>query len=203
MTADSVKTGVQEMRIKTNIACLLVALVMAVSPLAAQQTLADRARELRKEKRTPSANEKVYTNETLNLRPAQSIGETPADAKATNTKSAKADAADGDEEAKLTPDEEKAALATDLKGKIEAAKAEMATLQRELEISSREQKLRTAQYYADAGNRLRDERKFVDDERKTQADIAEKQRKIADASRLIESLRSQARRAGIAPGLIP
>jgi len=187
---------------RTKIVFLIVAAIVSISTLTAQ-TLADRARELRKEKRTPSANEKVYTNETLNLRPAQGIGETKSDAKATDTKGDAKAEADEDAPPKATPEEEKAALAADLKGKIESAKAELATIQRELDIATREQKLRTAQYYADAGNRLRDERRFVDEERKTQQDIADKQKKIADATALIESLRNQARRAGIAPGLIP
>ncbi|HUS19345.1 MAG TPA: hypothetical protein VMZ25_06820 [Terriglobales bacterium] len=183
--------------------CFLVAAALSILPLTAQ-TLADRARELRKSKRTQSVNEKVYTNETLNLRPAQGISETSANGKATDTKAAgKTDAAEEDGEAKLTPDEQKSALAASLAGKIEKAKGELATLQRELDIATREQKLRTAQYYADAGNRLRDERKFVEDERKTQSDIAEKQSKISAAQTLIESLRSEARRAGITPGLIP
>ena len=181
---------------------LVVAAVVCVYPLAAQ-TLADRARELRKEKRTPSANEKVYTNETLSLRSAPSMGEKATDTKGADAKAAAKDEGDEDAGPKATPDEEKSQLAADYKNKIEKAKAELATLQRELEIATREQKLRTAQFYADAGNRLRNESKFVDDERKTQAEMAEKQKKIADTQALVESLRADARRAHISPGLIP
>ena len=191
------------MRMQMKVVCFLFVAMTCAGSLAAQ-TLADRARELRKEKRTPSANEKVYTNESLSLRPAPAISEKSGDGKAADAKPAdKAAAAEADEEAALTPDEQKAALAADLKGKIDSAKSELATLQRELEIASREQKLRTAQYYADAGNRLRDERKFVEEENRNRTEMAEKQKKIADTSALIENLRSQARRAGIAPGLIP
>ncbi|HUR36826.1 MAG TPA: hypothetical protein VM009_03350 [Terriglobales bacterium] len=180
---------------------LLVMAALGISTLTAQ-TLADRARELRKDKRTPSANGKVFTNETLNLRPAPSIGD-PKDAKATDTKADPKGETDEDAPPKATPEEEKAALAADLKGKIESAKAELATVQRELDIASREEKLRIAQYYADAGNRLRDERRFADEQRKTQQDIVDKQKKVAAATALIENLRNQARRAGIPPGLIP
>jgi hypothetical protein len=179
-------------------ALFLGCLALALSANA--QTLADRARELRKDKRTPSANEKVFTNETLNLRPAPSISE-----KTENGKDAKKDAADaeGDEEKTLTPDEEKAKTAADYKDKIEKAKGELATVQRELDIAQRENRLRVAQYYSDAGNKLRDEKKFADEERRNQADIADKQKKLADTQATIERLRSEARRAGVPPGLIP
>lgn len=179
--------------------CLLIAAVVFAYPMAAQ-TLADRARELRKEKRTQSSSEKVFTNESLNLRPAPSIGE-----KATETKpAAKGEETEEEEGAKkLTPDEEKAAAAADIRSRIEKAKSEVATLQRELDIATRENKLRTAQFYADAGNRLRDEKKFADEQRANQADMADKQKRLAEAQALIENLRNEARRAGVPAGLIP
>jgi hypothetical protein len=188
---------------RTRLACLLIAAAVSVSSLAAQ-TLADRARELRKEKRTPSANDKVFTNETLNLRPGPSITtgvEKPADA----TTPAKADAAAAAEDAapEMTPDEAKAAAAGEYRAKIEKAKGELATLQRELDIAQREAKLRQAQFYSDAGNRLRNERAFADEQRKTQADMADKQAKITATTALLESLRSEARRAGVPAGQIP
>ena len=179
-------------------ALFLGCLVLALSGSA--QTLADRARELRKEKRTPSANEKVFTNETLNLRPGPTISD-----KTEGGKDAKKDPADaeGDEEKTLTPDEEKAKTASEYKDKIEKAKSELVTVQRELDIAQRENRLRVAQYYSDAGNKLRDEKKFAEDERRNQADMADKQKKLSDTQALIERLRSEARRAGVPPGLIP
>lgn len=183
---------------KNRIALFLLASLVLVLP-AATQTLADRARELRKQKRTPSANEKVFTNESLSLRPAPAISEKPADTKADAKKGADEESA----EEEKTPDEQKAELAASYRDQIEKAKNEMATLQRELDIATRENKLRVAQFYADAGNRLRDEKKFVEEQNKTLADIADKQKRLADTSATLERLRSEARRAGIAPGLIP
>jgi len=182
-----------------RIAMFLVACLWLALPLAAQ-TLADRARELRQQKRTPAANEKVYTNESLSLRPAPSISEKTSDTKADASK--KEDAADGDEEEK-TPDEKKAEVAAKYRDDIQKAQGELATLQRELDIASRENKLRVAQFYADAGNRLRDEKKFVEEQNKTLSDIADKQKRIGEVTATLERLRSEARRAGIAPGLIP
>ncbi len=202
MAEETVPMGVTKMGFsRTRLACLLIAAAVSVSSLAAQ-TLADRARELRKEKRTPSANDKVFTNETLNLRPGPSITtgvEKPADA----STPAKADATAEDAAPEVTPDEAKAAAAAEYKSKIEKAKGELATLQRELDIAQREAKLRQAQFYSDAGNRLRNERAFADEQRKTEADMADKQAKITATTALLESLRSEARRAGIPGGQIP
>lgn len=182
---------------KLRLAIFLIAAIVAALP-AAGQTLADRARELRKQKRTPAANEKVYTNESLSLRPAPSITETkPSDAK-----DAKTPAADEGEDAP-SPEEEKAALAADFRARITKAQGELATLQREVNIAQRENQIQTAQFYADAGNRLRDERKFAEEQKRIIADLQDKQRKITETQALIEQLRDQARRAGIPPGQIP
>lgn len=183
---------------KFRIAIVLIVAVVAALP-ATGQSLADRARELRKQKRTPAANEKVYTNESLSLRPAPAIAETkPAD-----SKDAKAAGAEGEEGEELSPEEQKAALAADLRGRIQKAQAELATLQRELTIAQRENQIQTAQFYADAGNRLRDEKKFAEEQKRIIADIQDKQRKISEVQAQIEQLRDQARRAGVPPGQIP
>lgn len=182
---------------KLKIAIFLIA-AFAVALPALGQSLADRARELRKQKRTPAANEKVYTNESLSLRPAPSISET----KPTDAKDAKTSAAEEGEDAP-TPEEQKAALAADFRARITKAQGELATLQREVNIATRENQIQTAQFYADAGNRLRDEKKFAEEQRRILADVQDKQRKITETQALIEQLRDQARRAGLPPGQIP
>ncbi|MEO6119189.1 MAG: hypothetical protein ABIP12_00760 [Terriglobales bacterium] len=188
----------------TKLFCLLVAAALWISPLAAQ-TIADIARENRKFKRTPSANDKVFTNDSLHLRPGPSIAEPGTAAKAPIKPGEAAAAAEGDEEAApgANPEESKAAAAATFVSQIERAKSELATLQRELDIAARENKLRTAQFYADAGNRLRNERSFEDEQRKNQADTADKQKRIAATAAQLEALRSEARRAGVPAGMIP
>jgi hypothetical protein len=173
-------------------------------PLAAQ-TIADRARDVRKDKRTTTATDKVYTNESLNLRAPAAISE-PTSAGKKDAKKGD-EAADGEEDAakekELSPDEQKAKAAAEFKDKIEKAKGELTQLQRELDVAQRENRLRTAVYYADAGSKLRDERKFADDDRKIQADFADKQKKIGDLQQTLDKLRDGARRAGVPAGLIP
>lgn len=203
------KRGFYKMRLTTTkLFCLLVAAALWISPLTAQTTaiptIADVAREHRKFKRTPSANDKIYTNDTLRMRPGPSIADPGTAAKAP-VKPGEAAAAESDEEAAPgpTPDEAKAAAAATFVSQIERAKSELATLQRELDIAGRENKLRTAQFYADAGNRLRNEKAFEDEQRRNQADVADKQKRIATTAAQLETLRGEARRAGVPAGMIP
>ena len=68
--------------------------------------------------------------------------------------------------------------------------------ERELDVMQRENKLRTADYYGDAGTRLRDAKKFTDDDRKYQDDIAAKQKALDDAKTKLDQTREEARKAG-------
>ncbi|HUQ49257.1 MAG TPA: hypothetical protein VM056_00950, partial [Terriglobales bacterium] len=103
----------------------------------------------------------------------------------------------------LTPDEEKAKAAADFKEKIDKANAELAQLKREADVAQREGRLKAAVFYADAGTKLRDERKYADEDRKARAELADKQRKISETQATIDRLRDGARRAGIPAGMIP
>lgn len=192
------------MRLNRMVLMVIATCVLAMA--ASAQTLADRARELRKDKRTQSSSQRVFTNESLNLRPAPAISDTSSAAKKPSDDAAATDEeGEGDaEKAKgLTPDEEKAKAAADFKDKIEKAKAELAQLQREADVAQRENRLKAAVFYADAGTKLRDERKYADEDRKAQAELADKQKKIADTQAAIDRLRDGARRAGIPAGMIP
>lgn len=186
----------------------LLITILAVGLLANAQGLGEAARQARKNKRTPAATEKTFTNETLGARP---IAEEPpatasagASAAAAGEKSADGATPDAAKEGEKTDGpsaaEEMKKKIDDYKSKLAEAKGEVATLERELDILQRENKLRAASYYADAGTRLRDERAFAEQERKYQADIAGKQKAITDAKAKLESLREEARRAGVPAG---
>ena len=194
-------------KIRLPIFACLLAILLSVPAMG--QTLADMAREARKNKpATPVASEHVYTNESLNLKPAPSIGTDSAadkgakkDAKASDAEASSGGAtADSDE---ASPEDAKKKQAADFKEKIEAAKTELAQLQRELDVRQREDKLRVAQFYSDAGNRLRNEKQYAEDTRKNQAELEDKQKKIADTQSKLDKLRDEARRAGLSPGQIP
>ncbi|HEX7285879.1 MAG TPA: hypothetical protein VF532_06825 [Candidatus Angelobacter sp.] len=84
-----------------------------------------------------------------------------------------------------------------LTDQIKAQKDEIAKLQRELDIVQREQRLRAAAFYADAGTQLRDQTKFAEDSRKEQAEIDGKKQAIDAAQQKLADLQEQARKAGL------
>jgi colicin import membrane protein len=162
------------------------------------QTLADSARAAQKNKRTNSATNKVYTNDSLGFHaPSDASAKSDADAKKSDKPDAKADAKSDTDADDADPAEAKKKAAEDLKQRYEKQKAELATLQRELDILTRENKLRGATFYADAGNRLRNEQKYAEDDRKYQADVASKKKAIDDATAALDKMKEEGRRTGV------
>jgi predicted RNase H-like nuclease (RuvC/YqgF family) len=90
-------------------------------------------------------------------------------------------------------EEEKKQLADD----IAKTQAEVTQLTRELDVLQRENRMRAATYYADAGNRLRNEQQYAAADRQYQADIQAKQSAINTAKSKLDGLREQARRLGV------
>jgi hypothetical protein len=70
-------------------------------------------------------------------------------------------------------------------------------LQRELDVSEREGRLRAAAYYADAGVMLRDQSKFAEDSRKNQEEIDSKKHELETAKQKLDDMEEQARKAGV------
>jgi hypothetical protein len=172
-------------------------IALAVSAVAQTQTptVADIARANRK---TKMGSSHVLTNESLSLRAAPpDTSYTPASASDASKADAKAATATDDTA------EGKQKLAEEWKSKIEAQKNSIAQLQRELDLSARENKLRAAAYYGDAGTRLRDSQKYAEDDKKYQAEAADKQKAIAAAQQALDKMRDDARRAGVPAGQIP
>ena len=175
-------------------------IALALSAVAQTQspTVADVARANRKGK---AGSSHVLTNESLSLKTASpdtySSAAAAGDASKSDAKGAAA-AAPADETA-----ESRQKLIDDWKAKIEGQKASIAQLQRELDLSARENKLRAAAYYGDAGTRLRDSQKAAEDDKKFQAETAEKQKAIAAGQQALDKMRDEARRAGVPAGQIP
>jgi len=177
--------------------------ILLATALAAGQSLGDAARAARAKKpQTQRPNEKVFTNESLSLlhgsmsdasvKGGANASTTTADAGATDKP---ATGAAGDAEKKddaAAAEEQKKQLADD----ITKTKAEIDQLTRELDVAQRENRLRAAAYYADAGNRLRNEKQYAEDDRRYQADIQAKQSAIAAAKQKLAALEEQQRRSG-------
>src|SRR6478735_1802985 len=83
------------------------------------------------------------------------------------------------------------------KDKLEAQKQEIARLQRELDISQREAKLRAATFYGDAGTQLRDQAKFAEDMRKQQEEMDSKKQALDAAQQKLADLQEEARKSGV------
>lgn len=175
---------------KRTLYASVLALLIVMSGVAAAQDLGAIARQQRQQ-RKPSAK-KVYTNDDISSsQPLTQPAEPAADAKAGAATEAKAD------KPKETSADDKAKAAGALQQKVNAQKAEIATLTRELDIADRENKLRVANYYADAGNSLRDAKKWLDEQKATQDEIAGKRKAIDAAKAKLDDLVEQGRKAGI------
>ena len=172
---------------------MIVAALLALSLLAAaQQPLGDIARDLKKNKDQEKKPAKVYDNDNL---PSSGAINTAAAAPAEKP-SAK------DEKSADKEKDEAAKAQTEWKQRIADAKKEIASVQRELDLLQRENRMRGAVYYADAGTRLRDEKKFAEDDRKYQADITDKQKALEAAKQKLDDLRDQGRKAGMPPAVL-
>ncbi|HWZ42025.1 MAG TPA: hypothetical protein VNW97_01040 [Candidatus Saccharimonadales bacterium] len=171
---------------------------MVVS-VSAQQTLGDIARANRARKKPASTSKMVIDNDTMpsaNL-PEEAPAKEAKDAAKDKDKTEGADARKEDGKAKGDPPKDAAKAADDFKSKIEGVKKELAQLQRELDVSEREAKMRAATYYADAGSQLRNQAKFAEDTRNQQEEIDSKKQGIEAAKQKLADLQEQARKAGL------
>ncbi len=162
------------------------------------QSVADIARQERAKKPAKS-NAHVFTNENLSLRSVSDEPAPPKDpASASATGSTKPGAA---EVAKKTdaaaPAEDPGKRLEEYRSKIAQQKQEITQLQREIDVAQREGKLRAAQYYGDAGSRLRDEKNYMENQRKADAELQSKQQALAQAQQKLAQLQEEARHAGV------
>jgi hypothetical protein len=164
----------------------LISLIFTAA-MTAQQSVADAARKARAQSHPGTATVRLDGDSMPRL--ATSSSTDPEKAKDADTKSAGAKPAD----TSTAPPKPKG---EDWTRKIEEQKKEIATLQRELDILQREQRLRAAAFYGDAGTQLRDQAKFAEDSRKEQADIDAKKQALSEAQQKLTDLQEAARKAG-------
>ena len=167
---------------------LLMLIAFAASAWA-QQSLGEIARKYRAQKKpTPTINlnddnmpRKLDANSDEDVKKESDSGD-----KTAANDQAKKEAAD-----KAKDDKDK------LAGQIKDQKEEISRLQRELDVTQREQRLRAAAYYADAGTQLRDQTKFADDSRKEQDEIDSKKQALTAAQQKLDDMQEQARKSGV------
>jgi hypothetical protein len=170
-----------------------------LSAAAAAQSLGDAARELRAKKPAPSPGAKVYTNDTIasGASAASASESQPAARASESTAPAASSAAAGSESSSGSAADERAKAEADWKQKFAEQRKAITQLERELDVLKRENKLRAAAFYADAGNRLRDEKKYAEDDRRYQAETAAKEQEVAAAKQKFADMQEQARKAGM------
>lgn len=170
---------------------------------AQEQTLADRARAARAAKASTSSK-KVITNDNLGFEPSP-VGAAPSDSAAapvtSDTSAGAANDAAPSGSSKSAEDIQK--LATEWASKINKAKEEIAFLERETTVASRESQIRAAEFYGTAGTRLQNSQKWLEDQKSAQQETENKKKALADAKAKLEQYRDEARRAGVPANQIP
>ena len=179
----------------------LVALSLAWSlgtSAAAQQSLGEAARQVRKNKPSEPTT-KVITNDDLSSNrtrvsadgsgPNSGEGENqPKPAEATGNDTAKAEA----EKAKT---EEEKAKEQSLPEKISAERDKTTKLQGDIATLQEQIKQRASNYYGDAGTRLRDPKKYADDVQHDKDQLAAKQKELEEAKTKLGQLEDESRKS--------
>jgi len=169
-----------------------VFLALGCSLAAAQGSLGDVAREARRNKPAEPTT-RVVTNDDFGAPWVPQKTESPA----TSGEAAKSDAGKNKAQPKKKSSaEEQAELDKQWREKISAQNEKIAILERELDVLQREGRMRSSNYYGDAGNRLRNPQKYAEDDRKSRDDMAAKQKAIDEAKTELENMREEARKAG-------
>ena len=184
-------------------------LVGISASFAGAQSVAEAARETRKEKK---AHAKVVTNDTLPPQETISVvgpqvtakdGEDNDGDNKAKDPSAKADQGKDAKSADKKSDEDKSAAAQfqekmdDWKKRIASQEDSVALLERELDVVQREYRLRAAAFYADAGNRLRSQGDWDKMDRDYKDKIDSKQKQLDDAKQKLSDLKDESRKSGM------
>jgi hypothetical protein len=187
----------------------IVSLLLLAASAASAQSLGDYARTARKDKAAASPtsrhfdNDNLPVNDTLSVvgqapQPASVAGDAGKDTdskvgvKTADAKSADAKSADP----KAAADKQKAA--EEMKKKMDQQQEKINSLNREIDLDQREERLRAAAYYQDAGTRLRNPAEWNKGQTQDINDAAEKQKSLDTARQQLEQMKEDARKAGIA-----
>jgi hypothetical protein len=177
----------------------------------AQPSLADYARQVKKDSSQPKSKPKVFDNDNLPKEDKLSVVGAQPPAAADNSADAKP--ADNTANAAPTSDnkpatEAKAPNAEDegakrqaawkqWQQKITAQKDQIDLLDRELDVLKREYQVRAAAFYADAGDRLRNSGTWDKQDAQYKQQMADKQKALDEAKQKLEDMQEDARKAGV------
>jgi hypothetical protein len=174
----------------TKLMAVVTLLTVALS-VASAQSLGDYARTARKNKAEPSPTTRHYDNDNLPTSETLSVvGQSPA---ANSAASVPADPKAAEQKAAV--DRQKAA--EELNKKIQDQQEKINALNHELDLDQREQRLRAAAFYTDAGTRLRNPGQWDKDQAQNANDSADKRKALDAARQQLEQMQEEARKAGI------
>jgi peptidoglycan hydrolase CwlO-like protein len=177
---------------------LLVAITFTVISTAQstqQSSLGDVARKTRSQKKAPAIaryDEESFRNSAPSAPTADDKKADDADKDKDKDSAKQADGKAVDTTAK-GKDADKSK--DDFKAKIDAQKNEITMLQREIDVTQREQRLRAAAFYGDAGTQLRDQAKYAEEAKTQQDKIDSKKQALDAAQQKLADLEEQARKA--------
>jgi hypothetical protein len=81
--------------------------------------------------------------------------------------------------------------------KINTQQSQVDLLQRELDVSQREYRVRAAAFYADAGDRLRNQAAWDKEDADYKQKIADKQKDLDEAKQKVTDMQEEARKSGV------
>lgn len=168
-----------------------------------EQSLGSYARTVRKNKAGQSAkkfdNDNIPKADTISVvgsspasdsQPAASEADTQAQPVANNP----------NQMPTVTPgqsEEERKKVYDQWQGKITEQQGKIDGIAHELDLNQREYRLRAAAFYADAGDRLRNEAQWDKEDADYKQKIADQQKALDDAKQAMTDLQEQARKAGV------
>ena len=190
----------------------LAALLATLAGAQQSQPLGDYARAVRKEDKKGSVkkydNDNLPTSDKISVVGSTPESTAPEDANpgsGSDTSAAKP----GDSSTATTPESQPQdatkkgndpqKVNDEWKQKISDQKAKVELLSRELDVMQREYRLRAAAFYADAGNRLRNQGSWDKEDAQYKQQVAQKQKAVDDAKKALDDLKEQARKAGVPP----
>lgn len=166
------------------------------SQAVAEPSLGSYARSVRKEKKAEATkefdNDNLPTDDKLSVVGAAPAGSAAADATQASS------GAPGMPQAQpgQTPDQRQIVY-DQWQQRITGQQQQIDLLSRELDVAQREYKLRAAEMYGDAGERLRNEATWDKEDAGYKAKIAEKQKAVDAAKQAMADMQEEARKAGV------
>ncbi|HEX8813888.1 MAG TPA: hypothetical protein VF753_00150 [Terriglobales bacterium] len=190
--------------------------VVQNSPSSADQPLGDWARAQKKDKAKPAKvfdNDNMPTEDRLNIVGSRETEQTVQSADASSGDPSKpvslgpdgkpsptAKPLNNDKPLAVTPgesQEDRQKVYDEWSGKITDQQQKIDLATRELDVLQREYKLRAADFYADAGNRLRNSTDWDKQDADYKKQLADKQQALDNAKSNMDSMQEDARKSGV------